>query len=484
MTDNDLTPVEQTDRQHDRRLILIIGFLLSLAALYFVKTFLLSEPVVYNDITQHFKYGSIGSEPVNGIPYWIWKVLPEMFPEKLPGSGYASLGFIYEPGKDLPIGISKRRLTVDRVGLNCAVCHTGTVRESASSPPRIVLGMPANTVQLQNYVRFLTDCAADGRFTADNVVRQIETHIHLNFIDRLIYRQAVWLTREGLLQRKQLLAFMDTRPDWGPGRVDTFNPYKATQFNFPMQDDPTVGTTDLPSIWNQKPRDGMHLHWDGDNTSLAERDKSAALGAGVTPVSIDLRSITRIEDWIRNVLQPPAYPYPVNAALAAKGAVIYKEQCSHCHAFEGTDVGQVTALSEINTDPSRLNSFTYELAANMNTLFAGYPYRFSHFQKTTGYANVPLDGVWLRGPYLHNGSVPSLRDLLDPPESRPKVFYRGCNILDREKGGFVSDMPEENGNKYFRYDTTLPGNGNGGHLYGTRLAPADKEALVEYLKTL
>src|SRR5215469_7560034 len=95
-----LSPVEQVERQNARWVVMAIGFVLSLVGCYLVRVFLLSEPVVYNDIQQHFKYGSIGSEPVNGLPYWIWKVLPEMFPDKLPGNGYASLGFVFEPGHD------------------------------------------------------------------------------------------------------------------------------------------------------------------------------------------------------------------------------------------------------------------------------------------------------------------------------------------------------------------------------------------------
>ena len=65
----------------------------------------------------------------------------------------------------------------------------------------------------------------------------------------------------------------------------------------------------------------------------------------------------------------------------------------------------------------------------MNTLGTGTPWKFSHFRKTDGYANMPLDGVWLRAPYLHNGSVPTLRALLFP-EERPAVFYRGYDVYD------------------------------------------------------
>ena len=51
------------------------------------------------------------------------------------------------------------------------------------------------------------------------------------------------------------------------------------------------------------------------------------------------------------------------------------------------------------------------------------------------------------------------------------------------KAGFVSDVPAADGRTYFRYDTTVPGNSNGGHNYGTTLPDDDKRAIVEYLKT-
>jgi hypothetical protein len=58
-----------------------------------------------------------------------------------------------------------------------------------------------------------------------------------------------------------------------------------------------------------------------------------------------------------------------------------------------------------------------------------------------GYIAAFLDGIWLKAPYLHNGSVPSLRDLLEPAAQRPKVFWRGYDVYDQTKVGFVSDTP-------------------------------------------
>ena len=78
--------------------------------------------------------------------------------------GYASFGFIVEPGHELPIGVSRRRrIGIDHVGLNCAVCHSGTVRDTPASPPRVVLGMPAHQLDLQGFVQFVLDCTLDSR---------------------------------------------------------------------------------------------------------------------------------------------------------------------------------------------------------------------------------------------------------------------------------------------------------------------------------
>jgi hypothetical protein len=142
----------------------------------------------------------------------------------------------------------------------------------------------------------------------------------------------------------------------------------------------------------------------------------------------------------------------------------------------------VEPLSAIGTDPERVNSFTPELAQRMLTLGQGKPWQFRHFRKTEGYSNMPLDGVWLRAPYLHNGSVPTLRDLLKPPSERPKTFIRGYNVYDFDNVGWVSSGPDAE-RTGFRFDTSLRGNGNQGHDYGTRLSEADKSALIEYLKT-
>lgn len=493
-------PVDRYLLRRRRKLVLILLILvLLLLGLRAVGRFLVDRPVDYSRIEDQFKYGSIGSEPggslfyaVGGLlpPYWIFKALPKICPEKLPG-GYASLGFIFEAGHDLPIGVSKRqRLGFEQVGLNCAVCHTGTYRDEPGGKLHVVLGMPAHGLELQRFFRFVIDCTLDERFTADNVIRKIrEVGGRVGVLDRLLYRtQLIPRIRETTRQLNDRIRMLlsDEVPAWGAGRVDTFNPYKAIQFHWNLRALPKeelTGAADLPSLWNQKPRDGMQLHWDGNNNSVDERNLSAALGAGVTPVTVDHRRLQRVRNWIWT-LPPPKYPYEIDPMLAAEGQQLYARQCASCHDFDGSQVGRVEPIDKIATDPHRLHSYTYIFAANQYTLYPDSKYRFTHFRKTNGYANQPLDGIWARAPYLHNGSVPTLRDLLEPPERRPAEFYRGYDLFDRNKVGFVSDVPEAKGRRFFKFDTKVAGNANGGHIYGTRLTPAEKDAVVEYMKTL
>ena len=481
----------------------LIGF-----GMWVVISLTIDHPVRYDDIREHFKYGSIGSEPgvsllqpVGGVlpPRAVFTALPSICPEMLPG-GYASLGFIMEPGHVLPVGVSERhRIGIDHVGLNCAACHAGTVRDTPSSPPRIMLGMPAHQLDLQRFVEFVLACTLDNRVTRESVLGRLQqNHVQVSLFERLLFQFGLVdrLKVQTLQLRNRIEAILGDRvPRWGRGRVDTFNPYKSIQFNWRLDQlphDELIGASDFPSLWNQRPREGLHLHWDGDNDSVDERNLSAALGAGVTPVTVDHAAIKRVRDWIWT-LPPPKYPYPIDATLARRGALLYQQQCVTCHAGpqfrEGvrdpaaTRLGLVEDIDVIRTDRHRLDSYTETFAANQYALYPESSYRFTHFRKTRGYANHPLDGIWLRAPYLHNGSVPTLRDLLNPAEQRPAAFYRGYDVYDRLRVGFVSNVGEERGRTFFHYDTTLPGNSNAGHEYGTSLPDADKQAIVEYLKT-
>lgn len=539
----------------------LTGVLILGALAYGLNRYFDDEPVTYDDVAEHFKYGSTGGERGwknqfgFGFPYWVWVALPELFPDLLPdgksGRGYAAFGMVYEPGRDprfdLPIGMSmRRRMGIDRVYFNCALCHTGTVRDAPGAPAQIVLGMPANTFDLGALVTFMQAAGERPEFRASRMLPQIERLAEIRDREhdsRAAYRPAAWglidnaifklagisMMRDQLLALLGRLEFMDFST-WGPGRVDTFNSPKPL-LGFRMSDAherELTGNADFPSVWNQRPRRGMRLHWDGNNCSVDERNLSAGFGTGATPTTIDRDSVLRMADWLWEDAQPPPFPASrIDARLADRGAALYREYCWECHgtreapfrdAAGESRVGGITPIGEIGTDRWRLDSYTPALAKAQSTIYAGYPAdgdeecaayaqnvcavsdddaeyrrlrdrcypaRFTHFRKTHGYANMPLDGLWLRAPYLHNGSVPTLRALLEPAERRPSIFFIGYDVYDYTNVGFVAEGRAAAAAGW-RFETAARGNSNRGHegeAYGTELSAEEKDALLEYLKT-
>ena len=192
-------------------------------------------------------------------------------------------------------------------------------------------------------------------------------------------------------------------------------------------------------------------------------------------------------------IEPPKYPHPIDAAKAAEGEKVFAANCASCHGTYGekwTYPNKIVALDKIGTDRKRFD--------NIGTKF-GEAYNASWFAEgkpiaaTAGYQAPPLDGIWATAPYFHNASVPTLDGVLNS-SARPKVFTRsyntGENDYDKEKVGWkvkeVSAPAESLGGHERRkvYDTTQPGRGNGGHTYGDRLTPAERAAVIDYLKTL
>jgi hypothetical protein len=115
----------------------------------------------------------------------------------------------------------------------------------------------------------------------------------------------------------------------------------------------------------------------------------------------------------------------------------------------------------------------------------------NEIQDGIAYKVRPLNGVWATPPYLHNGSVPTVYDLLSPVDERPKDFWLGNREYDPEKLGYKSEKIT-NG---FYFNTLIRGNRNTGHEFndkpkgtegviGRKLAPDERKALIEYLKTL
>jgi len=328
------------------------------------------------------------------------------------------------------------------------------------------------------------------------ILAEIARNHSLSTYEQLVYRFVIIpRTREGLLEVKERESWMDKNPDWGRGRIDPFNPVKFRYLQQPK--DGTIGNSDMMPLWNLGAREGGNraFHWDGLNTTLKEVVISSAIGDGSAmrwadrdiakwdnTDRRDQSSLRRIQDYISH-LQPPKYPLPTDAALSAKGAAVYKMHCANCHEPGGERTGTVVPVDEVGTDRHRLDMWTKASADAYNGYTSRYPWKLTHFQKTDGYLSVSMEGLWLRGPYLHNGSVPTLADLMLPAAERPKQFWRGYDLLDPVKVGFVSEGPEAEA-MGSRFDTSAPGNGNEGHEYGAALSPDEKRSLLEYLKTL
>jgi cytochrome c5 len=253
----------------------------------------------------------------------------------------------------------------------------------------------------------------------------------------------------------------------------------------PMDD--SIGPSDIPSIWNLKKydREGVTLNWAGDSHDKYSVIIDSALGLlGAAPKSNE-EFLDQIK-WLQEYLSAkpiPTYPLPIDTAKATAGKAIFDRECATCHASERT--GTRMPLQGVDTDAERLGTWKKEnaIAANNAVKKFGIERKGLVEDELIGYNAVFLDGLWLRAPYLHNGSVPTLRDMLKPPAERPKVFWRGYDLYDPVNVGFVSDseLAREAGSKY---DTTERSNGNGGHTFGTALPETDKDVLLEYLKTL
>jgi hypothetical protein len=437
-----------------------------------------------------FKYGSIGAEHDAGIPYWIFYVLPRIFPEKLPGpGGYASLGVPWEQGQELPVGFTKKTIGIPRVANNCAVCHTTTYRAKLDENPSFVVAGPAHTTNVEGFFRYMIDCAKDPRFNSDNLMREISLVTQLDWIDKLLYRFFVIpITKQRLLEREKQFAWIYRKdfPEWGRGRDDAMNLTKYFMIQVPMDD--TYGPTDMPSIWNlrkYKWDKGMRMNLAGDSHDAQSVITDSALGLlGAAPHDKEdfLNHMAWLQDYLGK-LQAPKYPFPVDAKESAAGKSVFDKNCASCHASDRT--GTPLALAEVRTDKDRLDSWNKNaaIAANKVVKGMGIERRGLVEEPLKGYVASFLDGIWLRAPYLHNGSVPTLRDLLEPVAKRPKVFYRGYDLYDPVKVGFVTEGPEAErvGTKY---DVSQKGGGNMGHEFGINLSTEEKDALVEYLKTM
>lgn len=246
--------------------------------------------------------------------------------------------------------------------------------------------------------------------------------------------------------------------------------------------------TDVPPLWNVAKKNALYY------TAVGRGDFSKLLFQasvlGIPDSAAARKAVTNFKDvvaWLRS-LEAPKYPQQVNKVLAARGETLFLEHCSGCHGTYGnteTYPNKVVALDVIKTDPYYA---AYAVQAPIvkwyNESWFARTSPASSFEPEAGYIAPPLDGIWATAPYLHNGSVPTLEDLLNSGK-RPKYWSRSGDSRDYnyQKIGWNYQIRKNSTGKW-TYDTTLPGYSNSGHTFGDKLDEAERKAVIEYLKTL
>jgi hypothetical protein len=272
-------------------------------------------------------------------------------------------------------------------------------------------------------------------------------------------------------------------------------------------------------------------------TSFLNPDGSSNLSPDKWATSIHFENLEKIETQLQS-LKAPRWPRQilgeVDMDLAKTGRSLFTENCAKCHSPRpvlppgdsfaklavtivdakviGTDPQRVLNSSEAQYDPSKLFGVPSEKVNLGEGLFAVTEGTKEWFYDTNDfspekrgfydgfdrpnavgfkmqYKAVPLDGIWATAPYLHNGSVRNMYELLSPVDQRAKKFWV---VLGDYDPTYLGLGPKSN-NLGFELDTTQTGNGNGGHEFnsvqrpgviGRLLSHAEKMAIIEYLKVL
>lgn len=354
--------------------------------------------------------------------------------------------------------------------MNCLACHTGKVAG------KVVYGAPNSLYDLQT----LTEDVRSVKFS------QGKRFTHMDSGSLLYPLGGSIGTTNAVMFGQILLAYRD--------QDLTFHREASL---------PKMTHHDMDAIpwWHYKKKQRIYVD------AFAPRDHRALMQFLLIPRNgpdkfAEWESDYRdIEAWILS-LEAPKYPFAIDANLADTGKHLFNKNCAECHgrydgdASDSADTAsawpeRIVPLEEVGTDPVRLEALTVEgrkkygdswFARNTSTKIIADP---------KGYVAPPLDGVWASAPYLHNGSVPTLWDMLHPT-SRPIVWKRTVDGYDREKVGLETarmdelPKPDRGDSRAARhyFDTRLRSKSAAGHTYPGALSEPEKQAVLEYLKTL
>ena len=515
------------------RRLQIIGVLFSAIFLCGVLALLLAErswrtpePTTPRD---YFLYGSTGTEL---MPLPVFRVLPYLFPQHFqPGGAKAGdwvdqFGFVRgrsEVNEGLPVGMNQSSYRpksgapspVQFVGFNCAACHTARIIRSEGDSGVVVYGMGNPAIDLVAFGEAVKSSLLDEEHLSTHLIDSVYRKNYgrgLSATEKLLITLYLQQVRAGIrseVAMRDLPFGGDQLRDpllmpSGPGRNQ---PMKETvRFLVHRTPNPDGGSSKIPGLYRQDRR--IWAQYDGSVRDPFARNSLAALGVGASlqnlRIPLMLHTLQQAYTYTK-ALEGPKFVavFPdarIDEARAARGKIVYARFCSSCHGAPGDQPGQwitgprqgtIIANEEVGTDNARTTFRYYDRMAD---------YIYDYFPKdhplkpkredlraSRGYVAGAIEATFTRAPYLHNGSVATLAELINL-KPRRAVLYRGSNVYDPVDVG-LSSPDTVSVRDYFRYDTRVAGNGNRGHDYPWAYgAPSRDETalrdLLEYLKTI
>jgi len=259
------------------------------------------------------------------------------------------------------------------------------------------------------------------------------------------------------------------------------------ELNFDLPEETFV--TDIPPWWHLKKKNSPLYGGNGrgDYSKLFMAASTLTLTDTVEAKVID----SKFPDVIAFIqsLEAPVYPFEVDVDLATNGETIFNTNCSGCHGTYGENETYPNLLVDIDvvkTDPAIIetNGFKDNFIDWFNeSWFAQGDEYPGELVTTNGYIAPPLDGVWATAPYLHNGSVPTLYELLNSDARAPYWRRDAETPYDKVNVGWAYEQQDSKVDNE-TYDVSLYGYSNQGHTFGDALNEEDRMALIEYLKTI
>ncbi|MFT3725652.1 MAG: hypothetical protein QM773_18990 [Hyphomonadaceae bacterium] len=426
----------------------------------------------------------------------------------------------------MAVGMVQRDIPSIRLttgNLTCAACHSGPVYDASGMPLKNVawIGAPNTSINLEAYVMGLYDAFRFASQDEKRLLAAMKTLFPDTSAEELATIKSYVMPR--VSARMKDIAAAGGKPlNFVNGAPGTTNGVAALRMQLgtlpPDSYRTATGFTSTPDLGQRGFRSA--LLYDGAYAPAGEPAKRVMRAADITEAHYkklaDIAAFftvpsmgqhpDRAEAAIGDAnavfgflksYAAPRFPGAVDRAKAEQGRALFSDRCSACHGAYDDSIDHPALQSFPNwigsftTDPSR------HQAIDAGSIKAVEKSAFGDklvLRSTGQYAAPPLSGLWLSAPYLHNGTVPTLWQMMNPQE-RPERFMVGGHALDYTDVG-IAGVRDATGDYVYRpdyqpwsepvtIDTTKPGFGNQGHeaQFGG-LSNDQKRAIIEYLKLL